>query len=345
MDDIKLNSYAKSIKDTTGVFIKIEKLKKIIDYSSQVELKRVIDQLIEMEVISAAPKAAKTYEIPQVPKKYRIQRESETEILEEIKFKYNPRLNLDHYKKHTDDYLQAKKNLEFLSQFFYEKADKGVVEMSLNERSLCVFKHEKYLSSKAGKALLTRTKTDIEELNIYRTPEPFFYYVNKGSTSNKVLIIENKDTWYTIRRNVRNGRSILGYDFRAIIYGEGTKIHSSFEGIDYEEYEEFNDPKNEFYYFGDIDAYGINIFKSLQEKYPGYRIIPFIKAYRYLLLSKHTERTKEERMNCAAIKHSYIAKAFDELTAEEQELLCAVCNRNDILPQELLNNQVLLEEK
>jgi len=61
-----------------------------------------------------------------------------------------------------------------------------------------------------------------------------------------------------------------------LVYGEGKKIISSFKFVD--EYDV--DPQRDiFFYFGDLDAEGINIYCELLDQYPQYRILPFCEGY------------------------------------------------------------------
>ncbi len=66
-----------------------------------------------------------------------------------------------------------------------------------------------------------------------------------------------------------------------LIYGEGRKIISSFQFVS----EYGLNENDEYYYFGDLDPEGINIFAELSEHYKdrGYYITPYKPGYRQLL--------------------------------------------------------------
>ena len=126
--------------------------------------------------------------------------------------------------------------------------------------------------------LLNNLGLSLEKLNIYNTPEPFFYYINDKSINN-ILIIENKDTWFTIRRILKeNPRKIFGYDIGLLIYGEGKKIISSIEFLKEKELSFLHDPNIK--YWGDIDYEGINIYYLLNDKI---KVDVFTKAYEEML--------------------------------------------------------------
>jgi hypothetical protein len=50
-------------------------------------------------------------------------------------------------------------------------------------------------------------------LNYYETPEPFFTYDiahgDKNTNRRNILVIENKDTWHTLRRIMSSGLSSI----------------------------------------------------------------------------------------------------------------------------------------
>ncbi|NLD47480.1 MAG: DUF2399 domain-containing protein, partial [Clostridiaceae bacterium] len=132
-----------------------------------------------------------------------------------------------------------------------------------------------------GEAILKRLGLNYSDLGCIDTPEPFFSFYRKDFFSKKehnVCIIENKDTFWSMKKNVLDSDSSLDIDM--LIYGEGKKILSSFQFI-----EEFGlEPSGDkFYYFGDLDPEGINIFCELRDRYYFYNIMPLCKAYEAIL--------------------------------------------------------------
>ena len=128
-----------------------------------------------------------------------------------------------------------------------------------------IWKYEKMLDTQVGKSIL-RVNNLEEILNFYLTPEPFFDYILNQKENMTILIIENKDTWYTLRKIARNNKlkslNILGLEIDGIIYGEGNKItkHNALE--DYEK--EMLNSKVNFVYWGDLDFTGIDIFERVK---------------------------------------------------------------------------------
>ena len=94
--------------------------------------------------------------------------------------------------------------------------------ISVNERSFQIFKDEKFLLSDRGRIFLQRIGRTLADLSCYITTEPFFYIdyrskqlgENNPDPSYTALIVENKDTFYSIKRAWQVGnRSIGGVPF------------------------------------------------------------------------------------------------------------------------------------
>lgn len=116
-----------------------------------------------------------------------------------------------------------------------------------------------------------------ENLYCKETLEPFFSFQNRtfqGQKENVIFIIENKDTFWTFKKALLDQKTTL--DVNMLIYGEGRKILSSFQFM--ENYVT-NIESQKYFYFGDLDAEGINIFIELGVRYPECNILPFKEAY------------------------------------------------------------------
>lgn len=211
------------------------------------------------------------------------------------------------------------------------------IPLSVNERSIEVFGDEKYLASPECKQLLNQYKISIGLFNVYNTPEPFIYY-NTPYNSSDALIVENKDTWYTMRKLLKEYDSICGFNFGALIYGEGRKIQSSFEYIEADDTRDIHGI-NTFYYFGDIDSSGIDILYKLQQEYPSYQISPFEPGYEFLYRNRGRGRTKELQMSIPITLRE--VQILDFLGKNAVNDIFTICNHDYIIPQELLNYEVL----
>lgn len=334
-------------------FIKNHKTKKISldeikfhnDYDGQKELTNIVNEYLENSILIPIKSSGLTFEKPHLYQKYLIVEESDEHILEEIgKIKL---LNMNYYRRHPNDFEKDKKYIYQINDYFFNRKENEVI-LSVNERSLEVFGDEKFLSSKTCTKLLTKLNLSIEQMNIYFSPEIFMYYKNNKTNNNKVLIVENKDTWTTMRNISINEKNILGYNFDAIIYGEGRKIQSSFSFISDAEFFDFNSKNNLFYYFGDLDSSGIDIFFGLKQKYENYKIIPFKEGYSILIENMnfyghkkmHEDETEKKDIKISTEKIKYCFNYLDDKTINK---ILTFCNKNYIVPQEVLNNRRLME--
>lgn len=228
--------------------------------------------------------------------------------------------------------IMQKQISEFLSD-----SERRSVPMSINERSLEVFGNEKFLASSECKKILHKYGVSESIFNTYPTPEPFIYYLCDNE-SQDILIIENKDTWYTMRKILMETKSVCNHKFKALIYGEGRKIQSSFAYIESEDMKLLK-PLGTIYYFGDIDSSGVDILCRLVEQYPGYHILPFISGYQFLYKNRHLGRTKDLQLSIKiTYKELSILNFLGETAIDD---LYYLCNHDYIIPQEIVNYSVL----
>jgi hypothetical protein len=208
---------------------------------------------------------------------------------------------LDYYLKYPDDYLRDKDIIDIILNYMKEKDDSVV---TVNERAYELFGDEKFFKGdektrSRGDIVLKRLGLNFQQLGCYETVEPFFSFQKKNFYSKQarnIYIIENKDTFWSFKKHIMDLPARIETDM--LIYGEGKKIISSFKYID--EYE-INPRVDTFYYFGDLDAEGINIYCDLKAKFPEYNIIPFHEGYEAILetgLKRGLAKTpKQQKVN------------------------------------------------
>lgn len=256
----------------------------IYEHKKVVEKLNFLEENNEIKPIKSSPLSIK---YPQIHTKYRVcERENfiDEDILKEINFKLNSKIKIDFIRNNVDIYIKNRENILLLNDFFNTK-DCISERISLNERSYEIFGNEKYLSSKEGKELLKMIGLDYESLNIYLTPEPFFFSSSSSSDGQTVLIVENKDTYITLLKVMDscNGM-VLGHKIDTLIYGEGKKIISSFNSIYEDSNLDFlNSDKNIFYYWGDIDKEGFYIYGLLKKQFESVNISLFEIAYKLMI--------------------------------------------------------------
>ena len=126
---------------------------------------------------------------------------------------------------------------------------------------------------------------ELAQLNCHRTAEPFSYYAQHRETPQKILIVENKDTFFSMRRHLLAGASsLLGEAVGSLIYGAGKRVVSSFREFSVSAEPYMKEEANELLYFGDLDYEGIGIYENLAEALAApWTVRPFLAAYRAML--------------------------------------------------------------
>ena len=198
----------------------------------------------------------------------------DNELVAQIIKSIAPPATVDYYLKNPRDFLRDRDIIAVLSSFLQRK-EKDLV--TVNERAYELFGDEKFFkgagkSRSRGETVLKRLGLTFTSLGCEETVEPFFSFQQKdfhALVSRNVYIVENKDTFWSLKRSLMDCSSSIKIDM--LVYGEGKKIISSFKFMD--EYD--LDPQADvFFYFGDLDPEGINIYCELLEAYPSYRISP-----------------------------------------------------------------------
>lgn len=197
---------------------------------------------------------------PPLAKKYRVIEEHRedlgADLIREIEMNFPLIYNRSYYKNHLEQYLEDREWVLKLCAYHNRVDGPLTEEMSINERFYDIFRMEKLGLDSKIMSILRKLNIVFQVLNCYKTPEPFIYYSKTELSAHKILIIENKDTWYTMRKLMKEG---LG-PFDTVIYGEGKKILSSIEEIEVHQKEYFRDAMSEYFYFGDLDDEGLKIF-------------------------------------------------------------------------------------
>lgn len=261
-------------------------------------------------------------------------------LIDEIKFSLYPSFGKDYYIKNPDKYYQDKEYITSLSNFFYNEKDELDVPASVNERSYQIFKDEKFLSGdtkSVAKSILKNLNIRLNDLNVYMTPESLLYYTAHREWPT-YLIIENKDTWYTLKKLLKAGKDTFhGIKIGTVVFGEGNKLLNS--NIDYlAELLEINQiPKQvEFLYLGDVDYKGIEIFLNFKQLYSNYNIQPFKQFYSDMIdLYTNSNRLMKER-NKTNKNIQMLPEFLSYFSLETHDKINNILNARCYVPQEIL---------
>ena len=249
------------------------------------------------------------------------------------------------YSKSPQAYTEDQRYILALDAFLKDPHQRESLgeSISVNERSFQIFNDEKFLLSDRGRIFLQRIGRTLTDLSCYITTEPFFYidYRSKQSAGDHLapsytaLIIENKDTFYSIKRFWQSGkRCIGGVTFDLLIYGEGRKIVGSFAFA--QEIAGLTLETMRVYYFGDLDPEGIDIFGSLVAVFPLFTIEPFAYCYQELIRlygrDAPLRREKEQKLR-AVHEETFLTYFSPELGQEIQTII----HSKRYIPQEGLS--------
>jgi len=328
-----------------------KELKEYVGIPDYEEYYNVVIQLTNSNLIAPVKSSGSNGMRPPLHKRYVVVKQEGNcdELVPEIRLLHN-KLNIEGYLTNPEKYKNHKKWLSPLDYFLKNHAQSFEVPLSINERSFQIFQKEKALKEDKELSVILNFNTGIREaLNCYPTPEPFFTYnIVQWETNGKneqneplqelnILIIENKDTWHTLRGRMHpNCSCIDGIRFDSLIYGEGKKICRKTDSLTEYDKSYFKGAKTNYYYFGDLDFEGIGIVRDLIDTNPTLQIKLMKPLYIAMLdASKSTPLpATKEKQNKKAVE--WFISLFE---ADYQEHIKAILESGRYIPQEILNNK------
>lgn len=319
--------------------ISLDKLLGIRQKDSYQEQYEYVRTLLEEEKIKPVLASKTNGKKPALYREYWVleQNKDYSSYIEEIQYGLSTLISVDYYLAHQDIYAEDRPFVRMLSEYLKEHMAALGVPKSTNERSFEIWHREKFLDREQGKKILRRCKIELDFLNIYRTTEPLAYYTNTRNIPQNLLILENKDPFFSMRNHLLNGHSeILGVEVGTLIYGAGKGILRSFEDFDLCAEPYMKHPGNQIFYFGDLDYEGIGIYENLAQRFANrWEIRPFVPAY--LAMLKKAEKvsalpdTKEQQnRNISTEFFSW----FEEEMAGKMKIILEM---DKYIPQEILN--------
>lgn len=311
-----------------------------LSYPEQYEYVKGLIEKEQLKPVKASPLNGKS---PALHLAYWVmeQKKDYSALKEELLYKIVPEISIQYYLAHPENYEKDRKWVLCLNTYLKENKAQLRYTKSINERSFEIWSREKFLSREQGKKILKRCQIRIEDLNVYETTEPLAYYSHTRRTPQNILIVENKDTFFSMRKCLleqeqnRQG-TILGVPIGTLIYGAGKGIFKTFSDFDLCVEPYMKAEGNVIYYFGDLDYEGIGIYEGFAKMYcDKWEIKPFLEGY-YAMLKKaeDTEKlpdTKEgQNTNIQELFFSY----FPEETKKKMK---EILETGRYIPQEILN--------
>ena len=249
----------------------------------------------------------------------------------------HPRLSANGYLLRNR--MQFVNNRAFLCRLTEWLTDqKGNDMMSRRERSFAIFGEEKELDHHLR--LLEAIGITGDTLRYYETPEQCFSdHIPVRKSNMTLLICENKDIWFNIRRLMYESKANTLFDTQidGVIFGQGNDITGKDKFRSYAEY--LGADTIRFLYCGDIDRAGFDIFLRLCKAAEELHIELFFPAYKKMLeLSHNIQLPDSDDGRCIMPEMSGILPHF---TTDEQKQITQILGDNKRLPQEILSYPVL----
>jgi len=337
----RLDKVLKYVKNS----ISDEKLQQIFHESDYDLFHTEVEKLVESGFLSPV-KASKTNgRLPPLFNKYRIIRpqEDNTAYIESVR-RLNPILNISGYLLRPELYKKHLEIVEGLSRYLWLTQDLLNMPMSRKERSFSVWGREKLLDEHMAlvKEVLKFNHLDDRFLNYYDTPEPFFEYHHDRGGPITVLVIENKDTWFTFRKLMQEtGKNCFdGTIVNVLLYGEGNKITKRGALEDYS-VNMLGGQATRFLYFGDLDWEGIRLFFRTRDANPSLELKPFSSLYQLMLEFAETVELPKSLDRRGVI--GPLPEFLELLGLPEEGSLRNLLTEGKYIPQEIINYQVAVK--
>ncbi len=258
-------------------------------------------------------------------------------LIEELTYQLVPAISTDYYLSHLEVYQKERPFVLLLNTYLREHRELLLTEESVNERSFEIWGWEKFIKEGRAKTVLKHCGVELSMLHMYETSEPLAYYSHTREVPQSLLIVENKDTFYSMRRHLLEGHTkILGGTIGTLIYGGGKRIFRSFGDFELCVEPYMTDAQNTLLYFGDLDYEGIGIWEHFSKLFKErWEIRPFLGAYEAMHQKaagkEALPKMKEQQSrNISPFFFSY----FSEDTIQKMQ---KILRDGTYVPQEILN--------
>lgn len=237
-------------------------------------------------------------------------------------------------------YQKYRDRFQLLDQYLFVNGTDRI-PVSRKERSFEIFGEEKFLDDTNFCRLLEKLGMGKERLAFYDTPEYCFNdFIPERKAAMTLLICENKDIWFNIRRRMfeDNAGSLFGVPIDGVVYGCGNQVSQKNALTAYTAF--MGGGKISYLYWGDIDRAGLNIYLSLRKNNPDLDVSLFIPAYEEMLnLAK--EMRIPDSTDMREILGDY-QQIYDQFPENNREYLKENIRGNKRIPQEIIPYERLL---
>lgn len=314
----------------------------LIDPKRKTKFVQMLNEQIALGVLVPLKTAKPLQHYDGLPSKYTLHRDAihgnstkSTHIYLNELMTLSPVISIDYYATHPDQYVRDRDYIKNIDELLRTN---DAEELTANERSYLIFGDEKAITAPVeaavdGNAVLKNLKLELDDIKAKKVFEPFFFFENgftirKGSRRS-ILIIENKDTFWTLHDALRSGAI---ENIHLIIYGEGNAILKKFEYIRTLQ----GEPDDHYLYFGDIDREGIHIFNRFRDNYPDYDIRPAVSLYTYILHKAEPNAARPLR-KARTLRSFSLSPFIDFFDPDAKKAINNIIRDGKYLPQEILN--------
>lgn len=327
----------RSLNKKKLTLLEIENFYRINDYKT---LHDIVLKLIKDKILTPVKNSKNNGKSPALLLSYWVELigEDNSIFLDEIKYKLSTKFDTSYYLKNISKYKEDREYILRINAFLLKNADSLKKKISLNERSFEIFGKEKFLSKEGGKRIIKNLGLTEEFLNFYQTTVPLAYYSHSKEIPQNVLIIENKDTFYSMRKHLlEDNNKIFGVEISTLVYGGGKNINKTFEDFDICVEPYVSNKDNIILYLGDLDYEGILIYESLKKIFENkYKIKPFIEGY--IAMITKSEKMKNTLPTTKEGQNRNISKDFlSQFNDDFRDAIINILNNNEYIPQEILN--------
>ncbi len=321
------------------------------DENKKDQFVKTIQDLIDEGILIPLKNASPLQLYGRLPNSFTIRKSAISEIFSPLPLEhrtellsFSPPINIDYYATHAAQYAKDRGFILRINDLINQN---NCVELTANERSYLLFGDEKAITIPAdaavdGNEILKNLKLTLENIKAKRVYEPFFYtekmyFSLAGKAVRTILIIENKDTFWTLQQALKSGDLD---EVNMVVYGEGHAINQKFA------YFEMigGSTSDNYFYFGDLDQEGIHIFNSLRKNFPRYDIRPAVGLYTYILKKVDPEHAKPLRTRQKS-GDSSLSPFIDFFDSDVKEVIKKIVSERKYLPQEIFNKTDLPELK
>lgn len=325
----KLLGFLKAYKNSSITLGKLEQV--CPGATTYEEFAAALLSLEEQGVLKRIDSSGENFKNPSLANKYTIKKDAfklYQQQIKQLQLTVHPLMSLDRYYKLNEK--EWERDFKYIKKIDAYLKNHGLPQLpaSMPQRSYELTADEKWLEA-GGVKVLERLGV-LEQLKIETTPDPLMFSVAPqkfGASVHLHLVVENKTTYYALA-------DILGdTPFTSLIYGQGWKAAANLIYLP----KQLNLPECEhkIYYFGDLDAEGIRIWWSINNKIKVKPAIPFYLA----LLARQAEYGKQtQRLD----RHS-LEEFLTYFKQDEGQQLSNLLTEGRYYPQEALSKNELQE--